>query len=166
MQAGAEAPRMSPLTFGLTGRPGGGGGVAGCAAGGAAPGFGGVPAYTLRASNTPSLFASRRTVMLFVAGELTNRSPFGAYTIMRGARISAYTLTVKPAGAPGIALAGLSTSMPRFGRGALTAGSRSACGCGGPDDRCAKTPPHIPRKPMTRRTGFRVANFMTSLLRG
>ena len=39
---------------------------------------------TLRASNTPSLFASRSTVMLLAAGELTNRSPFGAYTIMRG----------------------------------------------------------------------------------
>ena len=35
-------------------------------------------AYTLRASNTPSLFASRSTVMLLAAGELTNRSPFGA----------------------------------------------------------------------------------------
>jgi hypothetical protein len=104
--------------------------------------------------------------MLLVAGELTNRSPFGAYTIMRGARISAYTLTVKPAGAMGMALAGFSTSVPRFGRGALTAGSRSACGCGGPDDRCAVTAAHIPRKPMTRRAGLRVANFMRSLLRG
>src|SRR5262245_41870227 len=98
--------------------------------------------------------------MVFVAGELTNRSPFGAYTIMRGARISAYTLTVKPAGTTGMAVAGLSTSEPRLGRGALTAGSRSACGCGGPDDRWAVTTAHIPRKPMTRRAGLRVANFM------
>jgi hypothetical protein len=104
--------------------------------------------------------------MLLVAGELTNRSPFGAYTIMRGARISAYTLTANPAGATGMAVAGLSTSDPRLGRGALMAGSRSACGCGGPDDRCAVTTAHIPRKPMTSRAGFRVANFMRSLLRG
>jgi hypothetical protein len=104
--------------------------------------------------------------MVLVAGELTNRSPFGAYTIMRGARISAYTLTVKPAGTMGIALAGLSTSVPRLGRGELTAGSRSACGCGGPDDRCAADVTHIPSKPMTRRAGFRVANFMRSLLCG
>jgi hypothetical protein len=80
---------------------------------------------------------------------------------MRGARISAYTLTVKPAGTMGIALAGLSTSEPRLGRGELMAGSRSACGCGGPDDRCAKTLAHRPRKPRTTRAGFRV---MRSLL--
>jgi hypothetical protein len=78
----------------------------------------------------------------------------------------AYTLTVKPAGTVGMALAGLSTSMPRFGRGELTAGNRSACGCGGPDDRCAVTTAHIPSKPMTRSVGFRVANFMRSLLCG
>src|SRR4030095_11531232 len=113
-----------------------------------------------------SLFASRSTVMLLEAGELTNRSPFGAYTIMRGARISAYTLTVKPAGTIGTALAGFSTSVPRLGRGALMAGSRSACGCGGPDDRCAATMTHIPRKPRTTRADCRVANFMESLLCG
>jgi hypothetical protein len=105
--------------------------------------------------------------MVLVAGELTNRSPFGAYTIIRGARISAYTLTVKPAGTAGIALAGLSTSDPRFGRGALMVGNRSACGCGGPDDRCAvrtaHMPPHNPNKPMTRRVGCRIASFMRSL---
>src|SRR4030095_5741109 len=108
--------------------------------------------------------------MVLVAGELTNRSPFGAYTIMRGARISVYTLTVKPAGTIGMAVAGLSTSIPRFGRGELTAGSRSACGWGGADDRCAVATahitPHIPRKPMISRAGFRVANFMKSLLCG
>src|SRR4029453_7375362 len=98
--------------------------------------------------------------MVLVAGELTNRSPFGAYTIMRGARISAYTLTVKPAGTMGMALGGFSASVPRLGRGALMAGSRSACGCGGPADRCAVRTAHIPRKPMTRSVGFRVANFM------
>jgi hypothetical protein len=30
------------------------------------------------------LFASRSTVMVFVPGELTKRSAFGAYAIMRG----------------------------------------------------------------------------------
>ena len=85
---------------------------------------------------------------------------------MRGARISVYTLTVNPDGAMGIALAGLSTSMPRLGRGELTAGSRSACGCGGPDDRCAADVTHITSKPMTKSAGFRVASFMRSLLCG
>ena len=66
--------------------------------------------------------------MLLAAGELTNRSPFGAYTIMRGARSSAYTLTVKSAGTVGIASAGLSTSVPRFGFAAATAGNRPGCG--------------------------------------
>src|SRR4030095_4060859 len=102
-----------------------------------------MPAYTPRASNTPSLFASRKTVMVLLAGELTNRSPFGAYTIMRGARISAYTPTLKPARTKGTGLAGFSASVPRLGRGALTAGSRSACGCGGPEDRCAATTAHM-----------------------
>jgi hypothetical protein len=85
---------------------------------------------------------------------------------MRGARISAYTLTVKPAGTTGMALTGLSASVPRFGRGALIAGRRSACGCGGPDDRCAEPTPHSATKPMTRRAGFRIASFMRFLLRG
>ena len=49
-------------------------------AGGGAPPW----AYVPRASNVPSLFASRSTVMVFVPGELTKRSPFGAYAIMRG----------------------------------------------------------------------------------
>ena len=46
-------------------------------------------AKTPRASNTPSLFASLRTKIEFVDGELTKRSPFGAYTIIRGPRSSA-----------------------------------------------------------------------------
>jgi hypothetical protein len=46
-------------------------------------------ANTLRSSTTPSLFLSRSTVMLLSAGELTKRSPFGAYTIWRGVGSSA-----------------------------------------------------------------------------
>jgi hypothetical protein len=71
---------------------------------------------------TPSLFASRSTVMLLSAGELTKRSPFGAYTINRGAGVSAYRLTANPAGTVGIAAAGLATSVPLDGRAGPTGG--------------------------------------------
>ena len=64
--------------------------------------------------------------MLFAAGELMNRSPFGAYTIMRGACSSAYTCTVNPGGTVGMAPAGLSTRLPRFGRAGPMAASAGA----------------------------------------
>jgi hypothetical protein len=44
--------------------------------------------------------------MLLLWGELTKRSPLGAYTIMRGAGSSAYTLIEKPAGTVGITPSG------------------------------------------------------------
>src|SRR5687767_14032321 len=96
---GAAAPRIGPLTDGFTAA-----GTAGAGTAGGGPPWRWPPAAppppprraatspcakTLRDSNTPSLLASRRTVMSFDAGELTNRSPFGAYTIMRGAGTSA-----------------------------------------------------------------------------
>ena len=48
------------------------------AGGGAGAGAVLPSAKTPRASNTPSLFASLRTKIEFVDGELTKRSPFGA----------------------------------------------------------------------------------------
>src|SRR5712671_353179 len=50
---------------------------------------------------------------------------------MRGACISAYTLTVKPAGTVGMAVAGLFARMPKLGFGTPMGASRSATGCGG-----------------------------------
>src|SRR4029434_2518501 len=106
MHAGAFAPR----TGGAPRPPPGGGGAAprpgppARGAGGGPPplGAGGSRwAYTLCESTTPSLFVSRRMVMLFAPGELTNRSPLGAYTIIRGARRSAKVVTVKPLAAFG-----------------------------------------------------------------
>src|SRR5437660_229384 len=96
---GAFAPRIGPLISGFTAVGDGG-------AGGGPPGRPPPPPRcgtsalmnVLRSSNTPSLFASRSIVMLLSAGELTKRSPFGAYTISRGAGVSAYRLTVNPAG--------------------------------------------------------------------
>ena len=60
--------------------------------------------------------------MLFAPGELTNRSPFGAYTIMRGARRSAAVVTVKPFAAFGLMPSGRETA--RLGFGLAVAGVR------------------------------------------
>jgi len=76
------------------------------------------------------LFASRSTVMLFAPGELTNRSPFGAYTIMRGARRSAAIVTVKPFAAFGLMPSGRETARLGFGLAVAGAGSAPARGCG------------------------------------
>src|SRR5262245_58968272 len=69
-------------------------------------------------------------VMLFAPGELTNRSPFGAYTIMRGARRSAYVVSVNPAGTFGVVPSGRSTARLGFGLARPGAGSALARGCG------------------------------------
>src|SRR4051812_46528206 len=50
---------------------------------------------------------------------------------MRGARSSAYSLTVKPAGTVGLAVAGLSVRVPKLGFGTAMGASLSATGCGG-----------------------------------
>jgi hypothetical protein len=68
--------------------------------------------------------------MLLAAGELTNKSPLGAYVIKRGACTSAYTLTVKPAGTLGISPSGFETVCDSFGIPVPGGGSLSACGCG------------------------------------
>src|SRR5262245_9997538 len=149
--AGADAPRIGPLIAGFTGGGAGGGEFCPPVGGGAprlAPGGCTAPppppaavarcAYVLRDSKTPSWLASRRTVMEPADGEVTNRSPFGAYTIIRGAGSAAYTLTLNPAGAAGVTLAGFSISDPRLGVAGPIAGSRPACGCGGTVGRCAR----------------------------
>jgi hypothetical protein len=69
-------------------------------------------------------------VMLFVPGELTNRSPFGAYAIIRGERRSAKVVTVNPLAALGIMPSGLPTDRLGFGLAAAGDGSASARGCG------------------------------------
>jgi hypothetical protein len=68
--------------------------------------------------------------MVFVPGELTNRSPFGAYTIIRGDGTSAKGLTVKPAGTIGIAPSALGTARLGFGLAVPGAGRLLARGCG------------------------------------
>jgi hypothetical protein len=68
--------------------------------------------------------------MLLAAGELTNRSPFGAYTIIRGDCSSANTVIVKPSGTLGIAPSGRGTPRLGFGDAIAGEGSRSAWGCG------------------------------------
>src|SRR5688500_16151665 len=129
--AGAAVCAGAGGTFGFVSAPGHPGGTAG---GGAAappprpaPGAG-PAANTLHASNVPSLFASRRTTMVVDAGELTNRSPFGAYAIMRGAGSSAYVVTVKPAGTDGSTPAGFGTFWPGFGVPVPGGGNASARG--------------------------------------
>src|SRR6185369_3483374 len=135
--AGALAPSSGPLIVGFT--------AAGAATGGggggppprrppppARPGGGAPCANTLFSLSAirPSLFASRSTVMLLAAGELTNRSPLAAYTIMRGASNSAYTETVKPSGTLGSIPSGRGTGRPNFGCAGPMAGSALARGCG------------------------------------
>jgi hypothetical protein len=78
-------------------------------------------------------------VMLLVPGELTNRSPFGAYTIILGERSSAKLVTVNPAGAFGIMPSGLATERLGLGLAAAGAGSASARGCGTTVFCCATT---------------------------
>src|SRR5688572_18090939 len=130
--------------FGFVSGAGHPGGVAGGGVGAAprpprpAPGAG-PAANTLQASNAPSLFASRNTTMVFDAGELTNRSPFGAYAIIRGVGISAYVVTVKPAGTVGITPSGFGTVRLTFGDPVPGAGSASARGCGTTEFCCATT---------------------------
>src|SRR5262245_64943131 len=68
--------------------------------------------------------------MLFAPGELTNRSPFGAYTIIRGARRSAATVTVKPFAAFGLMPSGRATARLGFGLAVVGAGRAPARGCG------------------------------------
>jgi hypothetical protein len=68
--------------------------------------------------------------MLFVPGELTKRSPFGAYAIIRGERRSANVVTVNPFVAFGIMPSGLPTDRLGFGLAAAGEGSASARGCG------------------------------------
>src|SRR5580765_8650305 len=64
---------------------------------------------------------------------------------MRGARSSAYSLTVKPAGTVGLAVAGLSARVPKLGFGTPMAASLSATGCGGTVLLCpASTAPAAP----------------------
>src|SRR5512138_792597 len=134
MHAGAEAPSTEG------GWPNPGGGPPGPrpaprppappAGGPPRAGGGAPPAYVSRASNTPSLFASRSTVIVLVPGELTNRSPFGAYTIMRGDGSSAYVVMVKPAGTDGVTPSGLVPPRLGFGLAWPGAGSLPATGCG------------------------------------
>ena len=55
---------------------------------------------TDRMSGIPSLFVSRNTDTMFAPVWETNRSPFGAYSIMRAdGRSSAKMLTLNPSGA-------------------------------------------------------------------
>ena len=136
---GTHAGALAPSTGGAP-RPGGGpaaapraGAPARAPAGGGPPprGGGGAPcAYTLCESTTPSLFASRRIVMLLAPGELTNRSPLGAYVIMRGERRSAYGVTVKPFAAFGIMPSGRATARLGLGLAPPGAGSALARGWG------------------------------------
>jgi hypothetical protein len=78
-------------------------------------------------------------VMLLAPGELTNRSPFGAYVIIRGDRRSAKLVTVKPFAAFGIMPSGLATERLGFGLAAAGEGSVSARGCGTTVFCCAAT---------------------------
>jgi hypothetical protein len=78
-------------------------------------------------------------VMLLVPGELTNRSPFGAYTIILGERRSAKLVTVNPTGAFGIMPSGLATERLGLGLAAAGAGSALARGCGTTVFCCATT---------------------------
>src|SRR2546428_477729 len=87
-------------------------------------------ANTVRDSKAPLFLGSRNTVMLLAAGELTNKSPFGAYTIIRGACSSAYTLTLNPGGTLGMTVSGLLTRLEFARLPVPGAGSRSARGCG------------------------------------
>src|SRR5262245_25394451 len=84
--------------------------------------------------------------MLLAAGELTNRSPFGAYTIIRGACSSAYDVTANPAGALGTAPSGFGSMTVRPRVGTLIGASASARGCGCPNGFCATSiaPPRQP----------------------
>src|SRR5262249_33468871 len=69
----------------------------------------------------------------FCAGWDTNRSPFDANSIIRApGTLSAYKSTMNPAGAFGRVPSGRSTTLPKFGRASLGAGT-----CSTP--RCAKT---------------------------
>src|SRR5687768_10701920 len=130
--------------FGFVSGAGHPGGVAGGGVGAAprpprpAPGAG-PAANTLHASNVPSLFASRKTTIVLDAGELTNRSPFGAYAIMRGVGSSAYVVTVKPAGTVGMRPSGFGTVRLTLGDPVPGAGSASARGCGTAEFCCATT---------------------------
>src|SRR5688572_21445645 len=78
--------------------------------------------------------------MVLAAGELTKRSPLGAYAIIRGAWSSAYVVTVKPAGTVGMTASGFGTLRPGFGVPVPGAGSASARGCGTEEFCCATRP--------------------------
>ena len=77
--------------------------------------------------------------MVFVPGELTKRSPFGAYVIMRGDGSSAYVLTVNPAGTDGNTPSGFGAGRLGFGLAVPGAGSVLATGCGTTVFCCALT---------------------------
>src|SRR6266566_5946149 len=89
-----------------------------------------------RASGSPSLFVSRKIVTMFCEGWDTKRSPFEENSIIRAlGRLSAYSSTVKPAGAFGSAPSGLSTTRPKLGRGSLGAGNSGRfCWANSPTD--------------------------------
>ena len=75
-------------------------------------------------SGVPSLFVSRNTVMLFAPVWETNRSPFGAYSIIRAdARSSAKMLTLNPSGTLGRAPSGRGMTCDGFGRAGDGAGN-------------------------------------------
>src|SRR5688572_546532 len=120
----------------------------------------GPAANTLHASNMPSLFASRNTTIVLDAGELTNRSPFGAYAIMRGVGSSAYVVTVKPAGTVGMTPSGFGTVRLTFGDPVPGAGSASARGCGTAEFCCATTSP--PAEAIVTSDAIRTTRFIAT----
>src|SRR2546422_6583455 len=78
----------------------------------------------------PSLFVSRRMTTEPALDWATNRSPFGADIIVRGAsRLSANRLTVKPAGACNCTASGLATIVAAFRTDGVANGSASFASC-------------------------------------
>jgi hypothetical protein len=64
----------------------------------------------------------------FCDGCDTNKSPFEANSIIRAlATLSAYNSTLKPDGTLGTAPSGLSTTLPKFGRGSLGGTNATLC---------------------------------------
>src|SRR5687768_15198613 len=92
--------------------------------------------------------------MLRASGELTNKSPFGAYTIIRGACSAAYDAIVNPGGAVGSAPSGRGTLTLRFAVAGVGGGRVSARGCGTDVVNCAAAPADIAATANATRTAI------------